>query len=93
MAKRNENASGAETPEAVQTETATAAGTPAAREPEAPAAKTENDTVTVSLRHTSPYPKYHRAGLALTNRFQDFRITKEQLAILEKDVFVEVKKS
>jgi len=55
-----------------------------------PAARDEG--LKVSLRHTTPYPRYYRAGLALTNRFQDFTVSKGQLAILEKDSFVEVKK-
>ncbi len=94
MAKKNENASGSQASEGAKI----AQGNQAtgAQEPDSPDASKKNDDdkrIMVSLRHKTTYPRYYRAGLALANKFQDFPVTKEQLAILEKDPWVEVKKS
>jgi len=98
MAKKNENGSGTPVPDINQaSEQANLPVDATASRDQSPVLPPEGELgdglIAVSLRHTSPYPKYHRAGLALTSRFQDFTVTKEQLAILEKDTFVEVKKS
>jgi hypothetical protein len=48
------------------------------------------ETVQVTLRHTSPYPRYRRAGLLLTNQWKACSVTAEQLAVLKADTWVEV---
>ncbi|MDR0386858.1 MAG: hypothetical protein LBH57_02355 [Treponema sp.] len=55
---------------------------------EAPAA----GGLAVALRHKTPYPRYRRAGLVLANQFKNYTVTAEQLAALEADTWVEVKK-
>lgn len=45
--------------------------------------------VPVSLRHKSPHPHYRRAGLLLTKTAKTFEVTKEQLAVLANDPWVE----
>ncbi|MDR2663643.1 MAG: hypothetical protein LBC31_11665 [Treponema sp.] len=49
--------------------------------------------VTVVLRHTTPYPRYRRAGLLLTGQWQSYRVTAEQRAALESDQWVEFQKA
>ena len=50
------------------------------------------DTQIVALRHTTPYPRYHRAGLALTGEFKSYSVTAGQLEKLKKDPWVEIGK-
>jgi hypothetical protein len=47
-------------------------------------------TIQTRLRHKTPYPHYRRAGVVLTNRFETYALTKDQLKILSKDPWVEV---
>ena len=42
----------------------------------------------VVLRHKTEYPKYRRAGLALTQKAETYEVTAEQLAALKKDSWV-----
>ena len=42
----------------------------------------------VILRHKTEYPRYRRAGLALTQKAQTYEVTDEQLAALKKDPWV-----
>jgi hypothetical protein len=48
-------------------------------------------TIQVSLRHKTEYPQYRRAGLVLKQTSAEFYVTAEQLAVLKKDKWVEVK--
>jgi hypothetical protein len=52
-------------------------------------AKTE-ETTRVSLRHTTPYRVYRRAGLVLTQMPGEYQVTDAQLATLTADTWVEV---
>ncbi|MDR1316546.1 MAG: hypothetical protein LBK13_06695 [Spirochaetales bacterium] len=46
--------------------------------------------VPVKLRHKSPHPHYRRAGLLLAKTAKSFEVTKEQLAVLVNDPWVEL---
>jgi hypothetical protein len=48
-------------------------------------------TKAVSLRHKTEYPQYRRAGLILKQTHAEFYVTAEQLAVLKKDKWVEIK--
>jgi hypothetical protein len=78
-----------QTPSAANTPPASsdpAVGTPPAPpDPPGPPAK----TFPVKLRHKTPHPHYRRAGLVLTNRFETYTVTKEQLIALRDDPWVE----
>jgi hypothetical protein len=54
----------------------------------------ENDAgkIAVTLRHKTEYPQYRRAGIVLKQSPGEFRVTAEQLAVLEKDKWVEITK-
>ena len=56
--------------------------------------KTEGNgtKATVSLRHKTPHPRYRRAGLVLTDQFNPYEVTAEQLEKLKKDPWVEIGK-
>jgi hypothetical protein len=56
-----------------------------------PATQTENK-ISVTLRHKTEYPQYRRAGIVLKQTPGEFSVTAEQLAVLEKDTWVEVVK-
>jgi len=45
---------------------------------------------TVTLRHTTPYKMYRRAGIVMTAQPKEYAVTVEQLADLKGDVWVEV---
>jgi hypothetical protein len=61
---------------------------PKAKAPEDPPNKTESKKQSVVLRHKTEYPKYRRAGLALTQKAETYEVTDEQLAMLKKDPWV-----
>jgi hypothetical protein len=44
----------------------------------------------VILRHKTEYPKYRRAGLALTRNAEAYEVTDAQLAALKKDPWVAI---
>jgi hypothetical protein len=46
--------------------------------------------VPVTLRHKSPHAHYRRAGLLLAKTARPFEVTKEQLAVLANDPWVEL---
>ncbi|MDR2942790.1 MAG: hypothetical protein LBV17_09395 [Treponema sp.] len=48
-------------------------------------------TISVLLRHKTEYPQYRRAGLVLKQTPAEFYVTAEQLAVLKKDKWIEVK--
>jgi hypothetical protein len=48
--------------------------------------------IAVILRHKSPYPRYRRAGLLLTARWEPYTVTAEQRAALQADAWVEFQK-
>jgi hypothetical protein len=47
------------------------------------------ETISVTLRHKTPYPRYRRAGLLLTNQWKPYAVTAEQLEALKTDSWVE----
>jgi hypothetical protein len=53
--------------------------------------KSEVELITVSVRHTTIYPVYRRAGLVLRGIAKEERVTAEQLETLKADPWVEVK--
>jgi hypothetical protein len=53
-----------------------------------PGAKAE--TVSVTVRHKTEYPKYRRAGLVLSQKPEVHEVTASQLAALKSDKWVEV---
>ena len=55
---------------------------------EPPAGDSARGGITVTLRHTSPYPHYRRAGLLLTSQWKPYAVTAEQLAALKADTWV-----
>jgi hypothetical protein len=46
--------------------------------------------VPVTLRHKSPHAHYRRSGLLLAKTARSFEVTKEQLAVLVNDPWVEL---
>ena len=52
--------------------------------------QTESKARRVSLRHTTPYRFYRRAGLVLTQTSREYHVTHAQLATLTADTWVEV---
>ena len=50
----------------------------------------DEKTLSVSLKHKTQYSRYRRAGLVLTNQFKPYEVTEAQLAVLSKDVWIEV---
>jgi hypothetical protein len=50
-------------------------------------------TCQVTLRHKTPYPRYRRAGLLLTNQWAAYEVTEKQLAALKTDAWVEFQKT
>ena len=52
--------------------------------------QTESNAQKVSLRHTTPYRFYRRAGLVLTQTPRKYTVTETQLATLTADTWVEV---
>ena len=57
-----------------------------------PDKETSEKKQTVTLRHKTTYPHYRRAGLVLTDQAKPYEVTEDQLAVLEKDAWVEIKK-
>lgn len=49
-------------------------------------------TVTLTLRHKSHTPHYHRCGLTLTKTWAEYEVSEESAARLKADKWVEVKK-
>jgi len=70
------------------------AANPSGNNGAAPGGETKPDEPrqAVSIRHKTPHPRYRRAGLALTDQFKPYEVTAGQLAILETDPWVEIKK-
>ncbi|MDR1373796.1 MAG: hypothetical protein LBJ24_02370 [Treponema sp.] len=58
-----------------------------------PPPKPKAETFSVTLRHKTPYPRYRRAGIVLTNQFIPYAVTEEQRAALERDTWVEFQKN
>ncbi|MDR3173175.1 MAG: hypothetical protein LBU19_02895 [Treponema sp.] len=65
------------------------AGSGADGDPPSPPDPPPEKTFSVTLRHTSPYPHYRRAGLLLTGQFKPYTVTEEQRAALKQDAWVE----
>jgi hypothetical protein len=64
---------------------------PKAAAEDKPQAEAQKEPVT--LRHTTEYPFYRRAGLLLSQKPKTYEVTKAQLAVLEKDRWVEIIKT
>ena len=82
---------------AAETETAAKGQATPAETPQGAAAptatdnrQTESNAQKVSLRHTTPYRFYRRAGLVLTQTPREYQVTDAQLATLTADTWVEV---
>ena len=56
------------------------------------AASNAGRKIFVTLRHKTGYPRYRRAGLALTQKAETYEVTAEQLAALKKDKWVVIEK-
>jgi len=63
---------------------------PELKDNSAPQTQHTGPTKKVILRHKTQYPKYRRAGIVLSQKAMEYEVTEEQLAILEKDVWVVV---
>lgn len=59
--------------------------------PSAPAEKTAAKTVTMTLRHKSHTPHYHRCGLTLTKVFADYEVREDCVERIKGDKWIEVK--
>ena len=81
---------------AAETETAAKTHAETAETPQGADAPTATDNgqtekaQKVSLRHTTPYRLYRRAGLVLTQTPREYPVTHAQLATLTADTWVEV---
>lgn len=56
-----------------------------------PPATPPEGTIPITLRHKTEYPLYRRVGLILKQTPAEYYVTAEQLAVLKKDKWVEVK--
>lgn len=53
--------------------------------------KTATETVTMTLRHKSHTPRYHRCGLTLTKVFADYEVPADCVERIKGDKWIEVK--
>jgi hypothetical protein len=54
--------------------------------------KDDEKKISVILRHKTGYPKYRRAGLALTQKPETYQVTEAQLEKLHSDPWVVIEK-
>jgi hypothetical protein len=52
--------------------------------------KAEEKKASVTLRHTTGYPHYRRAGILLSQKPKTYEVTEAQLAALKADSWVEI---
>lgn len=55
--------------------------------------ETTEKTVTMTLRHKSHTPHYHRCGLTLTKMFSDYEVREDYVKRIKSDKWIEVKDS
>lgn len=52
--------------------------------------ETSNDGILIKARSTTGFESYRRAGIGFTNDFAEYKVSKKQLEILQKDKHVKL---